>query len=198
MARAINRITAVLAGGIQQHVTWGLAEFGWVWLYAPSSPEVRSWGVSPRCHCGLGKLTSTAVGEDAPESDFGGVKWMIDSSAAGKRERGRNSTASRGWEPQSGRRGERLPFTEEQRDFPFSLFSSKTWNTKSTLDLCFYRSLRSGHWNKSSWGALGGMLCTEFMNKVRPVSPPVLVRCWKYRCVHAKNAGAKLHGCVHI
>lgn len=108
MARAINRITAVLAGGIPQHVTRGCTEFGrlrQVWLKPLPPPVVPSWGLSPKCHCFFGKLIARTQGQDAPESDFHGVKWMIDSSPAGKRERGRNSTASRGWEPQSGRGG---------------------------------------------------------------------------------------------
>lgn len=39
--------------------------------------------------------------------------------------------------------------------------------------------------NKSSCGALGGMLYTEFIDKVRPFSP-VLVRCWKCGYLHAE------------
>lgn len=65
MARAINRITAVLAGGIPQHVTRGCTEFGrlrQVWLTPLPLPVVPSRGLSPRCHCFFGKLIGTDAG----------------------------------------------------------------------------------------------------------------------------------------
>ena len=103
MARAINRITAVLAGGIQQHVTCGLTEFGWVWLTPLPPPAFCSQGLSPRCHCFFGKLLGMDTGVGCSRQRFSWGK-VTDSSTAGKSERGRNNTASGGWEPESGRR----------------------------------------------------------------------------------------------
>lgn len=88
MAWAINRITAVLAGGIRQHVTCGWAEFGWLRLTPLPLPVVPSRGVLRGVTDSLGSRSARRQGQDAPESDFHGVKWMIDSSPAGKRERG--------------------------------------------------------------------------------------------------------------
>lgn len=203
MARAINRITAVLAGGIPQHVTRGCTEFGrlrQVWLTPLPLPVVPSRGLSPKCHCLFGKPIGTDAGAGCSGEWF---SWgEVDDRQQPRweeREREEQHSIQRLGAPVGkGGEGERLPFTEERRDFPLSLLNSKTPNAKSAVDLCFYRSLRSGHWNKSSCGAPGGMLYMEFMNKVRPVSPPVLVGSWKYGCVHVKTAGARLHADMHI
>lgn len=157
---------------------------------ALAEPPPLPAALPPRSPCPLGSCLAWPEGQDAPEREFHGVRWMMDSSSAGERERGGGTaqnprSGSPGWE---GGEGGRLARTEEQNDFPLSLLNSKTWNTKSTVDLYFYRSLWSRLWNKSSCGALGGMLYTEFNNKVSPYSPPVLVRCWKCGYLHA---GAK-------
>lgn len=169
MARVINTTTAVLAGGIQQHVTRSLTEFGQFWLMPLPLAVVCSWGLSLSWHCFFGKLLSTDTGAGCSKQWFSWGKWMIDSSITEKRERegGTAQHPEAGSPSREGGEGERLSFTEERCDFPFSLLNSKTWNTRSAVDLCVYRLLWSGHWNISSCGALGGMLYTEFMNKVR-------------------------------
>lgn len=149
------------------HVVWqnlassGLCPFLWQW-YAPG---VSLWAGT----ASLESCSARTQGQDAPDSDFHGVKWMIDSSITEKRERegGTAQHPEAGSPSLEGGEGERLSFTEERCDFPFSLLNSKTWSTRSAVDLRVYRLLWSGHWNISSCGALGGMLYTEFMNKVR-------------------------------
>lgn len=193
VAGAMQGIPAVLAGGASS-----------VWqvlccdrLCTPSSACCAP-GLPPRGPCTLGICLARTEGQDAPEKEFHGLR----STAAPL---GRVREGGTAQNPQSGSprwevgEGGRLPRAEEQDDFPLSLLNSKTWNTKSTVDLSFYRSLWSRLWNKSSCGAPRGMLYTEFINKVSPFFPLVLVRCWKCGCLYAQEyAGAKWHAQIHV
>lgn len=70
MARVINTTTAVLAGGIQQHVTRSLTEFGQFWLMPLPLAVVCSWGLSLSWHCFFGKLLSTDTGAGCSKQWF--------------------------------------------------------------------------------------------------------------------------------
>lgn len=183
------RIPAVLAGGTQQHVTCGVTDFAWVWL-SPFPCLVHS-----RASLHFRRLPGTGRGAGCCRE---GISWgeMDDRQQHHRGEWGREGQRRI---PGLGVRDGKW---QEEGDWLVlrnrMIFPSPSWTLKletpreSTVDLCFYRSLWSRLWNKSSCGALGGMLHTEFTNKVSPFSPPVLVRCWKCGYLHAQEyAGAK-------
>lgn len=122
---AMYRAPAVLAGGTQQHVT-GL------WQTLPGS-GLRPFLclVHSRGPCTLGSCLAWTERQDAPEREFYGVRWMIDSSTTGESERGTAQNPESGSPRWEVREGGRLPRTEERDDFPLFLLNSKTWNTKA-------------------------------------------------------------------
>lgn len=153
-----------------------------------AGPSSVTFAVTNLAWLSLSPLLLAQRGRRLQRGNFMGWDGWWTAAAPGEGEGGAAQNPESGSGMGSGRGGRLCWGTE---GFSPLLLNSRTWNTKSPVDLCFYRSLWSRLWNKISCGALGGMLYTELINKVSPFSPPVLLRYWKCGYLHAGYAGAK-------
>lgn len=128
-------------------VTFAVTNLAWLCL-SPSS----AWALPLRRACTLGSCLAQR-GRRLQRGNFVGWDGWWTAAAPGEGEGGAVQNPESGSGMGSGRGGRLCWGTE---GFSPLLLNSRTWNTKSPVDLCFYRSLWSRLWNKISCGALGG------------------------------------------